>query len=201
MRALDDHFDVVLTSISSALKFNAVADWWDEYIAYVVTHNLFFAYTWPSYDILKRDIYRLEKEHHRLSRTNVDLEVNERTALVELPDFSSINNAFIPLLNQELHKITVFYEQKEKELFDDLQTLEDLVAEQDEAGAAGWEHYMDDYVDEDDEDEEEEQMNGEHVHFQDGSLPKRRRRKSSSVSFRPRSGSGASLGWYLVRLH
>ena len=202
MRALDDHFNVVLTPISSALKFNAVADWWDEYIAYVVAHNLLvFAHTCCSYDVLKRHIYRLEKEHHRLSRTNIDLEANERTALVEQPDFSSFDNVFIPLLNQELHKITVFYERKEKELFDDLQTLEDLVAEQDEAGAAGWEHYMDDYIDEDDEDEEEEETSGEHVRFQDGSLPKRRRRKSSSVSFRPRSGSGASLGRYLVRLH
>ncbi|KAF8547929.1 Sodium/sulfate symporter [Imleria badia] len=158
---------------SSALKFNAVADWWDEYIAY---------------DTLKRHIYQLEKEHHRLSRANIDLEANERTALVEQPDFSSIDGIFVPLLNQELHKISLFYQDKEKELFDALQALEDLVAEQDEAGPEAWEHYMDDYADEDEDDEDEdEQLGNDHVRFEDESIPKRRRRKSSSVSFRPRS--------------
>ncbi|KAN0092523.1 SPX domain containing protein [Tylopilus felleus] len=162
---------------SSALKFNAVADWWDEYIAY---------------DVLKRHIYQLEKEHHRLTRANIDLEANEHTALVDQPDLSSIDGVFIPLLNQELRKITLFYEEKERELFDALQELEDLVTEQDEAGTAAWEHYMDDYADdEDDDDEDDEQISGDHVHFEDEALPKRRRRKSSSVSFRPRSGSGA----------
>ena len=186
---------------SSALKFNAVADWWDEYIAYVVARSSTrrsrshgTRTTHSSYDVLKRHIYQLEKEHHRLSQAHVDLEANERTALVALPDLSSIDGAFIPLLDQELHKISQFYEEKEKELFDALQTLEDLVAEQDAVGLQVWEHYMDDdYADEeDDEDDEDEQIN-DHVHFEDEHLPKRRRRKSSSVSFRPRSGSGESL--------
>ncbi|KAF8442031.1 SPX domain-containing protein [Boletus edulis BED1] len=165
---------------SSALKFNAVADWWDEYIAY---------------DVLKRHIYQLEKEYHRLSRTNIDLEANERTALVEQPDFSSIDGIFTPLLDQELQKISLFYEEKEKELFAALQTLEDLVAEQDEAGTETWEHYMDDHADEededDDDDDDDEQIVGDHVRFEGEALPKGRRRKSSSVSFRPRSNSGA----------
>ncbi|KAG9316116.1 putative sodium/sulfate symporter [Chiua virens] len=162
---------------SSALKFNAVADWWDEYIAY---------------DVLKRHIYQLEKEHHRLSQ-NVDLEANEHTALFQ-PDYSSIDGVFLPLLDQELHKIAAFYEQKEKELFDELQTLEDLVAEQDAAGVEDWEHYMDDYADEEDEEDEEDDHVGDHVHFEGECPPKRRRRKSSSVGFRPRSGSGARNG-------
>ena len=140
-----------MTLISSALKFNAVADWWDEYTAYVIAHNiLVFAHTCPSY-VLKHHIYQFEMEHHRLSCTRIDLKANERTALVEQPNFSSIDNVFVALLNQEFHKITVFYERKEKELFYDLQTLKDLVAGQDEAGAAGWENHMDDYADEDDE--------------------------------------------------
>ena len=148
-----------------------------------------------SYDTLKRHIYQLEKEHHRLSRANVDLEANERTALVDQPDFSSIDAVFVPLLNQELQKISLFYEDKEKELFDDLQTLEDLVTEQDQVGPAAWEHYMDEYADEeddDDDDDDDEQISGEHVRFENESLPKRRRRKSSSVGFRPRSGSRKS---------
>ena len=140
-----------------------------------------------------------QKEHHRLSRAHVDLEANECTALIVLPDLSSINNTFIPLLDQELHKISQFYEEKEKELFDALQMLkESLVAEQD---AVGLKHYMDDYADkEDDEDDEDEQIN-DHVHFEDEHLPKQRRRKSSSVSFRPRSGSGESLTLHSTRPH
>ena len=153
-----------------------------------------------SYDVLKRHIYQLEKEHHRLSRANIDLEANERTALVEQPDFSSIDGVFVPLLNQELHKISLFYEDKEKELFDALQTLEDLVAEQDDAGPEVWAHYMDDYVDEDDDDDDDDEQSGaDHVHFEDEPLPKRRRRKSSSVSFRPRSASGKLLNSFSGR--
>jgi phosphate transporter len=73
--------------------------------------------------------------------------VHYRTALVNQPDLSSINGVFIPLLNQELWKITLFYEEKERELFDALQELEDLITEQDEAGTAACEHYMDDCAD------------------------------------------------------
>ena len=180
-----------ITLGSSALKFNAVAEWWDEYIAYVS-----FSFLCParsrvdiaSYDVLKRHIYRLEKEHHRLSQSHVDIEANERTGLVE----SDLDGVFVPLLDQELHKISAFYEQKEMELFEALHTLEDLVTEQDEAGLETWERYMDDYADEeDDEDDEEDQMS-DHVHFEDEQRAKRRRRKSSSVSYRPRSGSGTS---------
>lgn len=196
---------LVLTPTSSALKFNAVADWWDEYIAYVVRSQFsssFLLIRGISYDVLKRHIYQLEKEHHRLTRANIDLEANEHTALVDQPDLSSIDGVFIPLLNQELRKITLFYEEKERELFDALQELEDLVTEQDEAGTAAWEHYMDDYADdEDDDDEDDEQISGDHVHFEDEALPKRRRRKSSSVSFRPRSGSGKSLNSCPARPH
>jgi phosphate transporter len=188
-----------LTPTSSALKFNAVADWWDEYIAFVVarsSRHQVFTHPRSSYDVLKRHIYQLEKEHHRLSRANIDLEANERTALVDQPDFSSIDAVFIPRLNQELQKISLFYEDKEKELFDDLQTLEALVAEQDQVGPAAWEHYMDEYADEedddDDDDDDDEQISGERVHFENESLPKRRRRKSTSAGLRPRSGSRKS---------
>ena len=189
---------------SSALKFNAVADWWDEYIAFVVARSFrrrLVTHPRSSYDVLKRHIYQLEKEHHRLTRASTDLEANERTALVDQPDFSSIDAVFIPLLNKELLKISLFYEEKEKELLNDLQTLEGLVAEQDVVGPATWERYMDEHPgeedededDDDDDDDDEEQIGGEHVRFESEALPKRRRRKSSSASIRPRSGSGESL--------
>lgn len=153
----------------------------------------------PSYDVLKRHIYRLEKEHHRLSQSLIDLEANEHTALVLQPDISSIDAIFVPLLDHELQKISVFYEEKEKELFDALQTLEDLVAEQEEAGLDAWERYIDDFADEEDDEDDEDEQIGDHVHFEDERSPKGRRRKSSSVSYRPRSGSGASLSLHSTR--
>ncbi|KIJ04535.1 hypothetical protein PAXINDRAFT_104137, partial [Paxillus involutus ATCC 200175] len=160
---------------SSALKFNAVADWWDEYIAY---------------DMLKRHIYQLEKEQHRLGSSYTDLEANERTALVEQPDASTVDSTFITLLNQELKKIVSFYEEKEKELLEELAELEELVAEQDVVGLAAEENYMNDDGDEDDDDDDDDEQLGDHVHFEDGQVPKRRRRKSSSAGYGPRSGSG-----------
>ncbi|KAF8835671.1 Sodium/sulfate symporter, partial [Paxillus ammoniavirescens] len=162
--------------LSSALKFNAVADWWDEYIAY---------------DMLKRHIYQLEKEQHRLARSSyTDLEANERTALVERPDASVVDSTFIPLLNQELKKIVSFYEEKEKELLEELAELEELVTEQDEVGLAAEEHYMNDDGDEDDDDDDDDEQLGDHVHFEDGQVPKRRRRKSSSAGYGPRRTRG-----------
>ncbi|KAF9230363.1 SPX domain-containing protein [Melanogaster broomeanus] len=180
--ALGDHRSLQVFSMkfSSALKFNAVADWWDEYIAY---------------DVLKRRIYQLEKEQHRMTRSSyTDLEANEHTSLVDRPDVSVLDSTFIPLLDQELKKVTLFYEEKEKELFEELAELEELVAEQDAAGLAAGEHYLHDYADEDDDDDDEDDQIGDHVHFDEGQVPKRRRRKSSSVSmgYGPRSTSGAA---------
>ncbi|KIJ62970.1 hypothetical protein HYDPIDRAFT_182597 [Hydnomerulius pinastri MD-312] len=160
---------------SSALKFNAVAEWWDEYIAY---------------DVLKRHIYQLEKQQHSLNRSYTDLEANERTALVDNSDVSTVDSVFIPLLDKELKKITLFYEAQEKELADELAELEELVAEQDAAGLAAGEHYMDDYEDDDDDDDDDDEQIGDHVHFEDRPAPKRRRRKSSSAGYGPRSQSG-----------
>ncbi|KIK96294.1 hypothetical protein PAXRUDRAFT_318928 [Paxillus rubicundulus Ve08.2h10] len=182
---------------SSALKFNAVADWWDEYIACVdcqvgILGSVVLAQSDSSrYDALKRHIYQLEKEQHRLTRSSyTDLEANERTALVEQPDASAVDSIFIPLLNQELKKIVSFYEEKEKELLEELAELEELVIEQDAVGLAAEEHYMDDYGDEDDDDDDDDEQLGDHVHFEDGQVPKRRRRKSSSAGYGPRSTSG-----------
>ncbi|KAH9481898.1 putative transporter C3B8.04c [Psilocybe cubensis] len=124
---------------SSSLKFNAVSDWWDEYIAY---------------DALKKYIYQLEKQQSgrdlSLSR---DLESNERSALLNEADATETDGMFIPLLDRELRKIVAFYEQQSKELLDDLEDLEKDVILQDEIGLQGGEHY-DDYeeYDEDDND-------------------------------------------------
>ncbi|KAG6331761.1 hypothetical protein ID866_7329, partial [Astraeus odoratus] len=161
---------------SSALKFNAVAEWWDEYIAY---------------DALKRYIYQVEKKQYAPSRLSTDLEANERTALVDSSDTSAADAAFIPLLDKELTKIVLFYEHQEKELLDELAELEELVAEQDAVGLAGEEHYMDDGEEEDDDDDDDEHV-GEHIRFEQD--VRRRRRKSSSAGYGRRSNSGTRRG-------
>ncbi|KAF9477734.1 Sodium/sulfate symporter [Pholiota conissans] len=121
---------------SSALKFNAVSEWWDEYIAY---------------DALKKYIYQLEKQQytHHLP----DLEANEQSSLLAGESASGTDALFIPLLDHELRKIILFYEHQKKELIDDLSELEKDVELQDEIGLQG-DHYADyDDGEEDDDDE------------------------------------------------
>ncbi|KAE9390604.1 SPX-domain-containing protein [Gymnopus androsaceus JB14] len=123
---------------SSALKFNAVSEWWEEYI---------------SYDNLKKYIYQLEKQQQQSLTTHFhDLESNERTSLVGRPSDRATDSIFIPLLDKELEKITLFYENQEKELFEELQELEALIQKQEDLGLEG-DHYADDgeYDEEDDE--------------------------------------------------
>ncbi|KAI6155835.1 SPX domain-containing protein [Pisolithus tinctorius] len=159
---------------SSALKFNAVAEWWDEYIAY---------------DALKQYIYQLEKQQHKPTRPSTDLEANEHTSLMDSNlTTPAVDTLFVSLLDKELMKVTLFYEHQEKELFDELAALEDLINEQDAAGLTGGEHYMDYGEDDEDEDEDDEHP-GEHVRFDHGSM--RRTRKSSSAGYSRRSTSAS----------
>ncbi|EPQ53940.1 SPX-domain-containing protein [Gloeophyllum trabeum ATCC 11539] len=125
---------------SSSLKFNAVAEWWDEYIAY---------------DSLKKAIYQLEKQQTGVDHPYTDLESNERTSLIDRADSSATDALFIPLLDHELKKIMLFYEAKEAEVLKELAGLEELVREQDESEPVADEHYMHD-IDEDDEDDDDD---------------------------------------------
>ncbi|KAI5990255.1 SPX domain-containing protein [Pisolithus albus] len=160
---------------SSALKFNAVADWWDEYIAY---------------DALKQYIYQLEKQQHKPVRPSNDLEANEQTSLMDGNITTSATDAlFVPLLDKELLKVTLFYEHQEKELFDELAALEELIDEQDSAGLTGGEHYMDYGEDDEDDDDDDDEHPGEHVRFDH--VPARRTRKSSSAGYSRRSTSAS----------
>ncbi|KAJ7830406.1 SPX domain-containing protein [Mycena olivaceomarginata] len=121
---------------SSSLKFNAVSEWWEEYIAY---------------DTLKKYIYQLERTQHEQAAYR-DIETNERTSLVDRgPNAESV---FTPLLDRELKKICTFYEAQENELKGEVAELEELVRQQEEAGMAG-NHYLDEYDDEDDEDDDD----------------------------------------------
>ncbi|TRM57048.1 SPX domain-containing protein, partial [Schizophyllum amplum] len=123
---------------SSALKFNAVAEWWEEYIAY---------------DTLKKFIYQVEKQQHDLDQSYTDLEAHERTSLVG-ERTSHADDLFIPLLDRELRKIVAFYERQEQELLRDLAELERMVKEQDEEGLQG-DHYMDDTYEGDESDDDD----------------------------------------------
>ncbi|KAJ7816533.1 SPX domain-containing protein [Mycena olivaceomarginata] len=138
---------------SSSLKFNAVAEWWEEYIAY---------------DTLKKYIYQLERTQHEQAAYR-DIETNERTSLVDRgPNAESV---FTPLLDRELKKICTFYEAQENELKGEVAELEELVRQQEEAGMAG-NHYLDEDDDEDDEDDDDSLSRS----------PQRRRRVSSSAN-------------------
>ncbi|KAJ3795688.1 SPX domain-containing protein [Lentinula aff. detonsa] len=151
---------------SSALKFNAVSEWWEYYI---------------DYDSLKKYIYQLEKQQQNLTSSYRDLESNERTSLVGRPD-AATDSIFIPLLDKELKKVTLFYEHQGKELFDELDELEALIHKQDELGLDG-----DHYADDDGYDEEDDESISRSPERQ-----KRRRLSSSANANRNTTGQGES---------
>ncbi|KAF9811049.1 hypothetical protein IEO21_06678 [Rhodonia placenta] len=129
---------------SSSLKFNAVPEWWDEYI---------------NYDALKKTIYQLEKQQVGLAdstRDLRDLEANEETALMGHVRHTDTDSLFVPLLDRELKKICVFYESQERELLGEVAQLERLAQQQEEAGPDAGHQYMDPDVDTEEEDEDDE---------------------------------------------
>ncbi|KAJ2913755.1 hypothetical protein MD484_g6658, partial [Candolleomyces efflorescens] len=126
---------------SSSLKFNAIAEWWDDYIAY---------------DALKKYIYQLEKQ--QVNREQIvphDIEAGEQSSLLGGHDASETDAAFVPLLDQELRKITLFYELQEKEFFEELEELEEAIKKQEEADITGEGRYEDFEDMDDDEDDDE----------------------------------------------
>lgn len=115
---------------SQSLKFNAVADWWNEYI---------------SYGYLKKQIYLLEKQLGPGSRyrDRTDLEANEHETLLGHGD-NSTDHYFRPFLDSELAKITTFYETQEGDLFDDLAQLDEQIEAKDAQGLRPEGVYADD---------------------------------------------------------
>ncbi|KAF7773130.1 hypothetical protein Agabi119p4_5297 [Agaricus bisporus var. burnettii] len=144
---------------SSALKFNSVSEWWEEYIAY---------------DALKKYIYQLEKKQHAresLTLSYHDLEVGEQSRLIDDGAVASDTDAlFVPLLDRELRKITAFYTTQEKEIMNELEELEADVAEKEAAGLDAADRYLQDSEDDEDDDES---VSASHS-------PERRRRRVSS---------------------
>ncbi|CAE7121172.1 unnamed protein product [Rhizoctonia solani] len=156
---------------SNSLKFNANAEWWDEYIAY---------------SALKKQIYTLESELPIPGRAQ-DVERGERAALLSGDRNREAANAiFQPLLDTELAKITVFYEVQEKELLYDITELEQLVAKTEEEGINGNAGIDSDDGSDDDDDEDDMLSNG--------GMPSANRQRSTSQSQAPSGGRNSIEG-------
>ncbi|TDL25556.1 SPX-domain-containing protein [Rickenella mellea] len=157
---------------SNSLKFNAVAEWWDEYIAY---------------SSLKKHIYQLEKKQLNDEVTVYDLESNERTALMSGANRSSTDAVFIPILDRELKKICLFYEAQEQELSQEVLELEKLVQSKEEEDISMAGHYMSDGDDDDDDDDDDEPTNrpGSRERTAGRASSSRRRRTLSTAFARP----------------
>ncbi|QRW17947.1 transport protein [Rhizoctonia solani] len=131
---------------SNSLKFNANAEWWEEYIAY---------------SALKKQIYTLESELPVPGQSQ-DAERGERAALLGGEHHRQAANAiFQPLLDAELAKINTFYDIQEKELLYDVAELEQLVVRTEEEGINNGHGGIDsDDGSDEDEDEDETRSNG-----------------------------------------
>lgn len=90
---------------SNSLKFNAVAEWWDEYIAYAA---------------LKKVIYDLEKEQ---SQGSNGTDNHERSSLLGGARHVDTAQAFTPLLDRELERVVSFYKSQGDELRVELDNL------------------------------------------------------------------------------
>jgi len=102
---------------------------------------------------LKKCIYQLEKKQisHDHLQTR-DIESNEYSSLLGQQDVTDTDSLFIPLLDHELRKVVLFYENQVAELFDELKNLEDAVAHQEEVGLEAGERYPDHDTEEEDDD-------------------------------------------------
>ncbi|OSC96955.1 Sodium/sulfate symporter [Trametes coccinea BRFM310] len=168
---------------SSSLKFNAVAEWWDEYIAP----------TPASYDALKKYVYQLEKQKAGLQESFHDLEANERTSLIGIgADAANTDSLFIPLLDRELKKICLFYETEEQRLSDEVSALQQEIELQEQNGPYAGHQYMDSENDADADEEEDDDDFDIHspILSRDRTMSpsRQRRRHSRSVSSAGPSG-------------
>ncbi|KAI0648667.1 Sodium/sulfate symporter [Trametes meyenii] len=167
---------------SSSLKFNAVAEWWDEYIAY---------------EALKKHVYQLEKQKVGLQESFHDLEANEHTSLIGAAgsNAASTDALFIPLLDRELRKVCLFYETEEQRFSDEVSALQQEIEQQEQNGPYAGHQYMDNEEDPDDEDDDDFDLHSPTLSRDRTQSPSRqRRRHSRSVSSATPAGpSGSKL--------
>ena len=167
---------------SSSLKFNAVGEWWDEYIACVTFKSLLNRILHShSYDALKKHIYQLEKQQAGLRDSYHDLEANEHTSLMGSSHAGSPDSVFIPLLDRELEKICLFYSVEEQRLTDDVMALQEEVERQEESGPYAGHRYMDAEGDEDEEDDDDFEATSPIESRDRTRSPRRRRQQSLSL--------------------
>lgn len=85
------------------------------------------------------------------------MEANESTSLISgSQDRLSTDTLFIPLLDRELQKISTFYEMQEAELLKEVESLQNLVQEQEDYGPdVGHQYEHHDYDDDEEEDEDD----------------------------------------------
>lgn len=134
---------------------------------------------------MKKHIYQLEKrqqEERGVQRQHAaDLESSESSALMGHDASSSTDRYFIPLLDQELKKITKFYETQERNFSTELESLEELVRLQEE-GSLSDQRFVDEDEEEDEDGDDEDQARRS---------PSRERRQRRASSARTRSKSDA----------
>ena len=173
------------------MKFNAVAEWWEEYIACV--NPLLLCYpdveTENRYEALKKQIYQLEKQQAGLRESYHDLEADESTSLIGASHPGSPDRLFIPLLDRELEKICLFYVTEEQRLSDEVTALQEEVERQEESGPYAGHRYLDADEDEDDEDDDDFDVTSP-IESRDRTRSPGRRRRQHSLSL---SGSGPSV--------
>lgn len=138
--SVDTHDDIPLApyrrtvvklgmKFSNSLKFNAVSEWWDHYIAY---------------DHLKKQVYQLEKEHQRANTGYPryrDLEAAPEEAAL-LSGSGRLDERFRPSLDHELKKITTFYEKQENDVFGRLSAMEEEIRYRESQGLRPEEAYL-----------------------------------------------------------
>ena len=138
----------------------------------------------PRYDTLKKYVYQLEKQQVGYRDGPHDLEANESTSLIgNVIDHTSADAVFLPLLDRELKKISLFYSSQEEELLASVSDLERLVQVQEDFGPdVGHQYDREDFED-DDEDEEDFVPHSPEVSFSRSPLSERRRRSQSDANY------------------
>lgn len=136
------------------------------------------------YDTLKKYVYQLEKQQATYRDTVHDLEANESTSLIHAPDHVSTDALFVPLLDRELKKITLFYQSQEQELLNQVTELERLVQQQEDYGPDIGHQYDREEYEDDDEDEEEDDFvpRSPEATWSRSPLSSRRRRSQSDAN-------------------
>lgn len=111
-----------------------------------------------SYDTLKKYVYQLEKQAVGFRDATHDLEANESTSLIHDQDSAPTDALFVPLLDRELKKISLFHELQEAELMKEVEDLKNLVQQQENYGPNSRHQYEDHDYDDDDDDEEDDEF-------------------------------------------